>query len=97
MTALLNILRVITVLFWIAVLSTFVFPWPQPFDRIVPIIGGCILVSHSIEAILFRKRLLQLGGYTSRDICMMLVFGIFHMAGRYLQAAQKSPAFRPDE
>ena len=88
MTLLLNILRTITLLFWCAVLSTFVLPWPQPFDQIVPILGGCILLVHGLEAVLFRQRLLQIGNYTSRDAVLILVFGVFHVADRYLQAGK---------
>ncbi|MCL6272026.1 DUF1145 domain-containing protein [Sansalvadorimonas sp. 2012CJ34-2] len=88
MAVVLNILRVITLLFWGTVLSTFFLSWSQPLGEIVSIVGGCILLAHSLEAILFRKRLLQIGTYTAKDAALILVFGVFHVAGRYLEATE---------
>lgn len=80
MKIMLTVARLVTLLFWFAVLSTGFREWPTPLDTIVPALGGLVCVAHLLEIVLWQKRIRELNDHVASDNIEILIFGAFHMA-----------------
>ena len=79
--------KLVTVGFWLMVFISLSGVFVQPFDTIIPLAGLGVLFIHGIEAVLWR-RVLKLKGAFGKNVVLVLVFGVFHMATLQLQTAK---------
>lgn len=66
------------VLFWLVVLANLLDPFAQPFDLLLRLGGGLILLTHVLELLLFGARL-KGRPRPWRDRLQVLLFGVFHL------------------
>ena len=90
MKALLMTGQIVTMSFWVAVLSTFAIAWPAPLDSIVPGLGALVLAAHVLEVLVLQKKIRSLSNNLMKDNIMVLIFGVFHMAALTMAGAKKA-------
>ncbi len=87
MKALVNLAKLVTAGFWLVVLVSLFGVFAAPFDSIIPLAGLAILVVHMLEAVVWR-RALSADGKFGKNVIMVLIFGVFHMASRQVTTAK---------
>lgn len=75
-------------LFWPIVLVNLLSPFAKPFDLLLYVLGGVILLAHLIELSLFNFRLKD-RPQPWRDRLQVLLFGGFHLFGLPQPALKK--------
>ncbi|MFN3233469.1 MAG: DUF1145 domain-containing protein [Alphaproteobacteria bacterium] len=68
----------ITGIFWVLWIASFLAPAPAPWHGALQIIGAVVLVIHIVECVIFRQRL-QGGGNGVKHTIMTLLFGFFYI------------------
>ncbi|WP_137886723.1 DUF1145 domain-containing protein [Pseudomonas sp. 2FE] len=72
--------KVVAGLFWLVVLVNLLSPFAKPFDLLLYVLGGVILLAHVAELTLFNYRL-QGRPQPGLDRLQVLLFGVFHLLG----------------
>ncbi|WP_196221214.1 DUF1145 domain-containing protein [Sansalvadorimonas verongulae] len=80
MKIMLTVAKLVTVLFWVAVISTGFIEWAAPLDKIIPALGGLVFVAHLLEIVIWQGRIRSLSHHVASDNIKTLIFGAFHMA-----------------
>ncbi|MGE8497729.1 MAG: DUF1145 domain-containing protein [Pseudomonas sp.] len=97
MKLLLNIGKAAGVLFWGVVLANLAAPFAQPFDLLLNLAGGGLLVLHGLELMLFKARWTA-QALPATHAVQILLFGIFHLTSlraREDAVTAEAPAAEP--
>jgi putative membrane protein len=70
--------RLLTLLFWLVVLTNLVLPFIYPLHLLVNLAGALLLALHLLELLLFRACFRGLPA-PGRERLRVLLFGIFHL------------------
>ena len=89
MKVLLNIGKVLMLLFWLLVVANLVQPFYHPFTTLLQVAGVLVVVLHSAQLVFYRRRLAQVAMPLWARL-QTLVFGIFYVYP--LAAPQAAPA-----
>ena len=81
--------KVLTAVFWGIVLFNLLQPFASPFALLLNSVGAVVLLVHALELWLFDKRLAVCANPHLARVLVML-FGIFHLAGLPTTLAQVS-------
>ncbi|MGH8436870.1 MAG: DUF1145 domain-containing protein [Pseudomonas sp.] len=80
--------KVVAALFWLVVLVDLLSPFAKPFDLLLYVAGGLMLLTHLIELSLFNYRF-QDRPQPWLDRLQVLLFGVFHLLGLPKPALKK--------
>ena len=78
MKAFLGLGKLVTLVFWGAVLVNLLHPFAYPLNWLLSIAGGLILLIHLIEILVLGRRL-KARAHPWLDRLQVLLFGVFHM------------------
>jgi len=78
MKVILQLGKVVVVLFWLVALANLVSPWGKPFDQLLLLCAGLMLLAHLVELVLFDSRL-KGRPQPWRDRAQVLLFGVLHL------------------
>jgi putative membrane protein len=70
--------KILTLGFWLVVLVNAVVVLPNPFDVLIKLAGGFLLLTHLLEVLLFNGSL-RGRPHPWRDRLQIVFFGIFHL------------------
>ncbi|WP_461538035.1 DUF1145 domain-containing protein [Spongorhabdus nitratireducens] len=84
MNKMLGLGKLVTVGFWLMVVISLFGVFVSPFNTIIPVAGLAIVFILGIEAVLWRRALMA-SGELGKNVVMVLIFGVFHMATLQLQ------------
>lgn len=70
--------KVLTLAFWLVVLVSLAVELPNPFNILLKLVGGLLLLAHLLEVLLFNG---DLHGrvHPWRDRLQVVLFGMFHL------------------
>lgn len=78
MKLLLTLGKTLILTLWLALAGAFLQPLSKPFDLLLPICGGLLLLAHLLTLVLF-ERVLKAGPPCWKSRLQILLFGIFHL------------------
>ncbi|EMG4342666.1 DUF1145 domain-containing protein [Pseudomonas aeruginosa] len=97
MKAILGLGKLVTLVFWGAVLVNLLHPFAYPLNWLLSIAGGLILLIHLIEILVLGGRL-KARAHPWLDRLQVLLFGVFHMlALPALSPASELPQDKEDD
>ncbi len=70
--------RLITAVFWLAVVASLFPGLEAPLNKL-PLAGALVLVIHVMEALFWQGRIRQYSDRPGYDSIMVIIFGAFHM------------------
>lgn len=71
-------MKIITLLFWVAVIAAVLNIIPLPYATWLTITGVVIFLAHVVEYFIFSKKIKAKGDSPIKSFVMTMVFGIFY-------------------
>jgi len=73
-----GIAKALTLVFWWLVVLNLLSPFPKPFSAWVTLAGAFLLMLHSVEMLIFNRRL-RSRSHRWLDRTQILLLGVFHL------------------
>lgn len=70
--------KVLTLAFWLAVLISLAVELPNPFELLLKLVGGAMLLMHVLELLFFNGDL-RGRAHPWQDRLQVMLFGMFHL------------------
>lgn len=84
--------KALVLLFWLLVLANLVDPFTRPFDGLLNVCGGVMLLLHVAELLVFGERL-KVSGNLARERVLVLLFGVLQL----ISLPDPEPAMQAEE